>query len=80
MAVTPLAVLTGANIDGVKFAALLDHLTPWSEGGTTNPHNGGPAWRHHNNWRYTTGARTRLRTNGSWATHRPDGTDIAPPD
>ena len=58
----------------------IDHLTPWSEGGTTNPHNGGPACRHHNNWRYTTGARTRLRTNGSWATHRPDGTDIAPPD
>lgn len=58
----------------------IDHLTPWSEGGTTDPHNGGPACRHHNHWRYTTGARTRLRADGSWATHRTNGTELAPPD
>jgi hypothetical protein len=58
----------------------IDHLLPWSEGGGTSVHNGGPGCAHHNNWRYTSGARARRRPNGSWATTRADGTEIAPPD
>ena len=58
----------------------IDHLTPWSQGGTTDPHNGGPACRHHNNWRHTSGARARLRHDRSWATHHKNGTELAPPD
>ena len=58
----------------------IDHLIPWSEGGRTDPHNGGPACPHHNHWRYTSGARARLRADGSWATHRKDGTELAPTD
>jgi hypothetical protein len=57
----------------------VDHLTPWSEGGTTCTCNGDPACRHHNNWRYTTKARTHRNPNGHWTTRRADGTDIAPP-
>lgn len=58
----------------------IDHLTPHTHGGRTHVCNGGPACRHHNNWRYLTGAITRLTAHGSWTTHHPDGTDIAPPD
>ena len=58
----------------------IDHLEPWSAGGATSVDNGAPACRHHNNWRYRAGARTRRRRNGSWATRRRDGTEIAPPD
>ncbi len=58
----------------------IDHLTPHSAGGATDVTNAGPACSHHNNWRYTSGARARLQPTGRWSTHRPDGTDIAPPD
>ena len=57
----------------------IDHLTPWSQGGTTCTCNGSPACRHHNNWRYATNATTRRHPDGSWTTTRADGTDIAPP-
>jgi 5-methylcytosine-specific restriction endonuclease McrA len=58
----------------------IDHLVPHSAGGETSVTNGAPACSHHNNWRYTSGARTRLQPTGRWSTHRPNGTDIAPPD
>ena len=58
----------------------IDHLVPHSAGGETAVTNRAPACSHHNNWRYTSGARTRLQPTGRWATHRPNGTDIAPPD
>ena len=57
----------------------VDHLLPWCEHGPTSVDNGCPACRHHNNWRYATGARSRLRADGSWATVRADGTEVAPP-
>lgn len=60
-------------------ACEIDHLQPWCEGGTTCVGNGAPACRHHNNWRFRTGARTLRRANGSWATRRRDGTEVAPP-
>ena len=58
----------------------VDHLVAHSAGGATAVDNGGGACSHHNNWRYTSGARTRLQPNGRWSTHRADGTEIAPPD
>ncbi len=58
----------------------IDHLVPHSTGGATTVANGGPACSHHNNWRYTSGARTRLQPTGRWSTHHTNGTDIAPPD
>ncbi len=58
----------------------VDHLVPHSDGGATAVDNGGPACSHHNNWRYTSGARARLQPTGRWSTHRKDGTEIAPPD
>ena len=58
----------------------IDHLVPHSTGGPTQVDNGGPACPHHNNWRYTSGARARRQPSGRWTTHRKDGTEIAPPD
>lgn len=58
----------------------VDHLLPHSYGGPTQVDNGGPGCRHHNNWRYTAKAQTRLRPDGVWTTHRADGTRIAPAD
>ena len=58
----------------------IDHLTPHTHGGPTHVCNGGPACRHHNIWRYLTGAITRLTAHGYWTTHHPNGTNIAPPD
>jgi len=57
----------------------IDHTRPWSEGGTTTVDNGNIGCGHHNLWRYATGARVSKRPDHSWATHLPDGTDIAPP-
>ena len=57
----------------------IDHTRPWSEGGPTSIDNGNIGCGHHNLWRYTTGARVSKRPDHSWATHLPDGTDIAPP-
>ncbi|MEX0848484.1 MAG: HNH endonuclease signature motif containing protein [Ilumatobacteraceae bacterium] len=58
----------------------VDHLVPHSHGGPTQVDNGGPGCRHHNNWRYTARAQTRLRDDGVWTTHRADGSRIAPAD
>ncbi len=58
----------------------IDHLVPHSHGGATSVRNGGVACSHHNLWRYLTGATTRRRCDGSWTTHRKDGTELAPPD
>ncbi len=57
----------------------IDHTTPWSHGGATSVDNGNVGCGHHDRWRYATGARVSKRPDGSWATHRADGTDIAPP-
>ena len=59
----------------------VDHATPDSHGGPTAMDNsGGGACGHHNNWRYTSGAKLRRHPDGRMTTHRRDGTDIAPPD
>lgn len=58
----------------------IDHLTPHSHGGPTSIHNAGLACTHHNHWRYLTNATTHRHPNGTYTTHRRDGTDIAPPD
>lgn len=57
----------------------IDHTIPWSEGGCTCARNGNPGCRHHNIYRHLSGARVRRRRDGSWATLRPDGTEVAPP-
>ncbi len=57
----------------------IDHTRPWSEGGSTTVDNGNIGCGHHNLWRYATCARVSKRPDHSWATHLPDGTDIAPP-
>ena len=59
----------------------VDHATPDSHGGITSIDNsGGAACGHHNNWRYTSGAKLKRHPDGRLTTHRADGTDIAPPD
>lgn len=55
----------------------VDHLQPWSHGGTTSPPNGAPLCPRHNrlkNQGYTT---TRC-ADGSVEVHHPDGTPIIP--
>lgn len=57
-----------------------DHLTPWGgrnghAGGSTNPHNGGPACGRHNRLR-NHGYHTRRDPDGTWHITRPDGTEI----
>jgi hypothetical protein len=50
-----------------------DHVQPWAGGGRTDTDNGTPRCRRHNNIRnhgYTT------HRDGTWHTHRPDGTEI----
>ena len=52
-----------------------DHTRAWSNGGRTDPNNGGPKCRKHNllgNHGYTTQRDDR----GRWHTYRPDGTEI----
>ena len=51
-----------------------DHLEPWSEGGRTDPDNGGPRCSRHNRLR-NLGLRA-TRTRHGWHTFRPDGTEI----
>lgn len=58
----------------------IDHLMPHSRGGPTSVANAGPACRHHNNWRYASGALIERQVDGTWATYRRDGTRVAPPD
>ena len=59
----------------------VDHWLADSHGGLTEIANsGGGACRHHNNWRYTSAAKLQRHPDGRLTTHRPDGTDIAPPD
>ena len=52
-----------------------DHRTPWSDGGTTDPHNGGPRCRRHNRLR-NHGFTVHRDRHGHWHTYRPDGTEI----
>jgi hypothetical protein len=55
----------------------IDHTTPWSDHGRTNPHNAGPTCSRHNQWK-TRGYRTWRDPHGHWHTYRPDGTEITP--
>jgi len=55
----------------------IDHVTPWSEGGTTSPPNGAPLCPRHNRLK-NDGYTTVRRVDGSIAVHRPDGTPIIP--
>lgn len=53
-----------------------DHLTSWSQDGTTTPDNGAPLCGRHN--RHKTGGYQVWRDDhGRWHTRRPDGTDMA---
>lgn len=51
-----------------------DHLQPWSEGGRTDPDNGGPKCATHNRFR-NRGYRS-ARDRFGWHTYRPHGTEI----
>jgi len=53
-----------------------DHLQPASRGGPTVTTNGAPACPRHNRTRYQRGYTTHRDPNGTWHTHRPDGTKI----
>ncbi len=55
----------------------IDHLQPWSEGGTTSPANGAPLCPRHNRLK-NEGYTTVRRTDGSISVHRPDGASIIP--
>jgi len=64
-------------------ACQIDHLIPWadhggsgdSDGGPTNPGNGGPACGRHNRLKEH-GYRVHRDAVGHWHIHRPDGTEI----
>lgn len=58
--------------------AQVDHLTPWSEGGSTDPTNGDLACGWHNRWKERHGYRTWRDAEGCWHIVRPDGTEIDP--
>lgn len=58
----------------------IDHATPSSHDGPTCVTNGDGRCTHHNNWRYIARATIRRHPDGRTTTHRPDGTDVAPPD
>jgi hypothetical protein len=52
-----------------------DHLTPWCQGGETDPSNGGPKCGTHNRLR-NHGYISRRDRQRRWHTHRPDGSEI----
>ena len=55
----------------------IDHLTPWSEGGTTSPPNGAPLCPRHNRLK-NQGYSTTRHADGSLSIHRPNGDEIIP--
>ena len=55
----------------------IDHLRPWSDGGTTSPPNGAPLCPRHNRLK-NDGYTTVRQADGSVAVHRPDGERIIP--
>ncbi len=55
----------------------IDHLRPWSDGGTTSPPNGAPLCPRHNRLK-NDGYTTVRQADGSVAVHRPDGQPIIP--
>jgi hypothetical protein len=54
-----------------------DHLTEYQHGGTTDPANGGPGCHRHNNFKTTHRYTVHRDPDGTWHTHRPDGTEVA---
>lgn len=56
----------------------VDHLTPWDEGGTTDPHNGGMHCKHHHRFKHRHGYRTWRDQRGVWHLFRADGSEIRP--
>ncbi|HEX2576522.1 MAG TPA: HNH endonuclease signature motif containing protein [Aquihabitans sp.] len=52
-----------------------DHLEPWTDGGTTDLTNAGPACARHNRLKHH-GYTVHRDPAGTWHTHRPDGTEI----
>ncbi len=58
----------------------IDHTLPHSQGGPTSTDNGNPGCGHHNRFRHTAGIKVIRLPDGTIATHRRDGTQIAPPD
>jgi hypothetical protein len=65
----------------VRHGLHVDHDTPHAHGGPTSIDNAaGGACGHHNDTRYSRRMRVRRHPDGRLTTHRPDGTDIAPPD
>lgn len=58
----------------------IDHTLPHSQGGPTSTDNGNPGCGDHNRFRHTAGIKVIRLPDGTIATHRRDGTRIAPPD
>jgi hypothetical protein len=53
-----------------------DHLTPWSESGTTSPDDGAPCCPRHNLFKHNRGYWITRDRAGGFHVHRPDGTEI----
>jgi hypothetical protein len=58
----------------------IDHLTPHTNGGTTNTANATIMCGRHNLHKHQHRYTARRATNGNWVLHRPDGTPMQPPD
>ena len=52
-----------------------DHITDWQHHGRTDPDNGAPLCPHHNRAK-NRGFTVRRDDDGTWHTHRADGTEI----
>ncbi len=58
--------------------AQADHLDPWTRHGHTDSERMGPGCGHHNRWKHRAQATTMRDQHGTWHTHRPDRSEIAP--
>ncbi|MDJ0769953.1 MAG: DUF222 domain-containing protein [Ilumatobacter sp.] len=58
----------------------IDHLEPRSRGGPTNPRNGKILCHKHNVFKHVNDFRVSRRSDGTIEIHRPDGSQLRPPD
>ena len=72
MTLAPRCTAPGCRVPTTRSDA--DHLQPWSEGGRTDPNNGGPRCNRHNRQRNL--GYTSKRSRHGWHTYRPDGTEL----
>ena len=74
-----MSLLTRCEIPGCRIKAShsqADHLTNYSDGGTTDPDNGGPGCDRHNITKHRKRWRVERDPHGHFHTYRPDGTEL----